>query len=100
MIVGGEFYEDERWMVDKPVLSTDGLYFLNGGKACLIVIAGYLREHGVNSVLLPSYLCPSIVDALEQCGIQCRYYQVREDFSIDLDDLAVKISAHTACVYD
>ena len=96
MIVGGEFYEDERWLVDEPVLSTSGMHFLNGGKACLIVIAGYLREHGVDSVLLPSYLCPSIVDTLEQCGIHCFYYQVREDFSIDRDDLITKLTPRMA----
>jgi dTDP-4-amino-4,6-dideoxygalactose transaminase len=91
MIVGGEFYEDERWLLDEPGISTDGMVFLNGGKACLIVIAGYLRDHGVETVLLPSYLCPSIVDTLDQCGMQCRYYQVREDFSIDLKDVAEKL---------
>jgi hypothetical protein len=99
MIVGGELYEDKRWLMDEPVISTADMCFLNGGKACLIVIAGYLLDHEVNTVLLPSYLCPSIVDTLEHCGIQCQFYQVRKDFTIDLQDVATKISQNTALYF-
>ena len=38
MFVGGEFYYDEEFQVEKPGISTDRMTFLNGGKACLIVI--------------------------------------------------------------
>lgn len=90
MFVGGEFYNDARWMRDKPTITTEGLTFLNGGKACLIVISDHLREHGIEKVLLPSYLCPTIVNTLERCGITCDYYQVNPDLSIDLHDLERK----------
>jgi len=66
------------------------MYFLNGGKACLMVIGDYLRGHGIGRVLLPAYLCPSIVDAFEACGLDCDFYRVHTDLSIDLQDLAVK----------
>jgi selenocysteine lyase/cysteine desulfurase len=91
MFVGGEFYYDYRWISDTPTISTEGMYFLNGGKACLIVISDYLLDHGVNKILLPSYLCPSIVQTFEQKGLICDYYQINEDLSIDLEDLAQKI---------
>ena len=74
MFLGGEFYSDPRWLTAAPTLSTEGLYFLNGGRACLTVIAAYLLDHGIDRILLPSYLCPSIVVTLERAGLLCEYY--------------------------
>jgi hypothetical protein len=90
MFVGGEFYDDTRWLEDKPMLSTENMTFLNGGKACLVVISDYLLDHGVKKILLPTYLCPTIVTTLEERGLVCDYYQINPDFSIDLDDLTQK----------
>jgi hypothetical protein len=94
MFVGGEFYYDTRWIAEKPTISTENMTFLNGGKACLIVVSGYLRDHGIKKILLPSYLCPTIVTTLERCGLTCDYYQIKSDFSIDLDDLDQKVVNH------
>ena len=99
MFVGGEFYADTRWRVEQPVIFTRGMTFLNGGKASLIVISEYLLEHGISKILLPSYLCPTIVNTLEGCGLTCDYYPVRADLSIDLDELARKVAHHKAVYF-
>lgn len=90
MFVGGEFYDDLRWVVQSSALNTDGLYFLNGGRASLTVIADYLLSVGITSILLPTYLCPSILDVLDQKGLGYSFYQVNRDFSIDLENLEVQ----------
>ncbi len=99
MFVGGEFYADERWTLERPGIDTSGLTFLNGGKACLIVIADALRAQGIDSVLLPAYLCPDIVTTLERCGLGCAYYAVRPDLSIDLADLERKAARQRAVYF-
>ncbi len=99
MFVGGEFYYDERWLVEKPVISTEGMTFLNGGTACLFVISDYLLDHGIKKILLPSYLCPSIITTLQRCGLSCDYYQINPDFSIDLDDFSQKANVHQAVYF-
>lgn len=99
MFVGGEFFYDTRWLADQATISTDKMTFLNGGKACLVVISDYLLDHGINKILLPSYLCPTIVTTLEACGLVCDYYQIHPDFSIDLNDLAQKIVNHQAVYF-
>jgi dTDP-4-amino-4,6-dideoxygalactose transaminase len=99
MFVGGEFYYDERWLLNKPALATENMTFLNGGKACLMVISDYLRDHGSNKILLPAYLCPTIVTTLESCGLTCDYYSIHPDFSIDLDDLDQKMVHHRAVYF-
>jgi hypothetical protein len=99
MFVGGEFYCDTYWLREEPTLSTENMVFLNGGKACLIVISDYLIEHGIKKILLPSYLCPTIVTTIEHCGLACEYYQINPDFSIDLDDLARKAISYQAVYF-
>ena len=99
MFVGGEFYYDSYWLRDKPTLSTEKMVFLNGGKACLVVISDYLLDQGISKILLPSYLCPTIVTTLEHGGLFCDYYQINPDFSIDLDDLAQKVIDHRAVYF-
>jgi hypothetical protein len=75
------------------------MYFLNGGTACLIVISDYLQDHGINRILLPSYLCPTIVNTFEKRGISCSFYRVNEDLSLDLEDLDQKISGFQAVYF-
>ncbi len=99
MFVGGEFYADARWSLDKPALSIEKMTFLNGGKACLIVIADYLRAHGIHKILLPAYLCPDIATTLERCGLACEYYTIRPDLSIDLNDLERRANGHKAIYF-
>jgi dTDP-4-amino-4,6-dideoxygalactose transaminase len=99
MFVGGEFFYDQCWLSDRPTLSTEKTHFLNGGRACLAVIGDYLVGHGINKILLPSYLCPSILDALDRSGLTYDYYQVNEDLSIDLDDLSKKATNFKAVYF-
>ena len=99
MFVGGEFYYDRRWMADKPTLSTAKAHFLNGGRSCLVIIGDYLLDHGIDRILLPSYLCPSMLDALEITGLKCGYYQINEDLSINLDDLSQKVHNYKAVYF-
>jgi dTDP-4-amino-4,6-dideoxygalactose transaminase len=99
MFVGGEFYDDPTWEKDSPTLDTAGMTFLNGGKACLTVIADYLLDHGTRRILLPSYLCPTVLATLEHQGIDWEMYPVCEDFSIDLDDLARRAAGFGAVYF-
>lgn len=99
MWVGGEFYYDDRWQVDTSAINTMGMTFLNGGKACLIVIADYLRSQEIDRILLPAYLCPTIVDTLESRGMRCAYYPIQPDLSIDLDALERRLGTSKAVLF-
>jgi hypothetical protein len=99
MVIGGEFYQDERWATGEPGVSTGQLTFLNGGKAALIVISESLLNQGIDQILLPSYLCPTIVDTLEQRGVKCAYYHVNIDLSPEPGDLANKARSQRAILF-
>ncbi|HPR35538.1 MAG TPA: hypothetical protein PKY64_07675 [Anaerolineaceae bacterium] len=87
LFVGGEFYYDDQWNTELPSFPSEGTIFLNGGKACLTVICDYLRDHGIHRVLLPAYLCPTIVDTIESSGLSFDYYDISPTFTIDTNDL-------------
>jgi len=99
LFVGGEFYYDNCWVTKEPGLDTSGMYFLNGGQACLRVIGDYLREAGVQRILLPAYMCPSIIRALEPAGLQFAFYGVNRDLSMNIDDVARSIQENDALYF-
>jgi hypothetical protein len=99
MFVGGEFYYDQGWISDELTLALDQAHFLNGGRACLTIIGDYLLDHGIDKILLPSYLCPSIVTPLERPGLKCDYYHINEDLTIDLNDLFLKVAEYSAVYF-
>lgn len=98
MFVGGEFYEDDQWDTSTPILTMSGAYFLNGGQACLRVMLDYLCANHFTHILLPSYLCPSILDVLDQHDLAYDFYKINADLSIDLEDLE-RMTASTEVVY-
>lgn len=87
MFVGGEFFDDPKWLADKLTLSIGQSRFLNGGRASLTVIADFLLNHNIRRILLPTYLCPSILDVFQQCGLAWDFYRINENLSIDIADL-------------
>jgi dTDP-4-amino-4,6-dideoxygalactose transaminase len=94
LFVGGEFYYDGSWVTQERTTLFDGMHFLNGGQACLKVIGDILLAQGIDKVLLPAYLCPTIVKAFERNGITCDFYQMNRNLSINLDDVVQKIEGH------
>lgn len=48
------------------------------------------RHPSLQGVLLPSYLCYSMLLPLSRAGVEARFYRVNADLSIDIDDLLRK----------
>lgn len=98
LFVGGEFYDDPGWLLDKPALSNKNAHFLNGGRACLAVISDFLLDQGIHRILLPAYLCPSILDVFQQHDLEWDFYRINPNLSIDLADLREK-AKNTQAIY-
>jgi len=97
--VGGEFYADDTYCINTPMIDTSQMLFLNGGKACLTLICDWLKAHHIHDILLPSYLCPTILDTLEACGIAYSLYRVHKDLTIDMDDVSTKLRDQQALYF-
>lgn len=48
------------------------------------------------TVLLPAFHCTALVEPIARAGFQAKFYRVRPDFSVDLDDIGEKMSADVA----
>jgi perosamine synthetase len=63
-----------------------------------MAIALSLRDLGIargERVLIPAYHCLSMVDPVLWTGAQVDYYRIREDTSVDLDDVRSRIGPKT-----
>ena len=75
------------------------VYTNNGRTATVYALQNGLRFTKHDVILLPDYLCVSVLNALEVSGAQFRYYRVKRDLTIDLDDLASKMDDRVKVIY-
>lgn len=52
-----------------------------------------------DSILLPSYLCPTILIPFKEYGIKYQFYKVDKKLTIDIDDLYQRINTHTKAIF-
>ena len=64
---------------------------LSGGQSSLNFIVKSLHLMEDELILLPSYLCPTIIQNLDRHQVGYLFYEVNADLSINLSDLAAKI---------
>lgn len=93
-LFGGEFYYDSKGLSRKKHLLPIG-YPVSGGRTAIHLILKYMKKRGVKRALLPSYLCPSIIDEFEKKNIPLSYYSIHEDFSFDKNEISNQIDRET-----
>lgn len=62
------------------------LRFTYDGRAALFQLFSNIRSLGRPSVLLPAFHCPTVVEPAIQAGFSARFYRVKKDLTIDVDD--------------
>jgi hypothetical protein len=99
MIIGGEHFFEPAHLLKKSKGYIDYLirefqidYYINftfGGYYSLLAIIDEIKQIFDNDsiVLLPSYMCPSILKPFKLRGISYKFYKVDEDLYIDTDYL-------------
>jgi dTDP-4-amino-4,6-dideoxygalactose transaminase len=70
--------------------------FSSGGQSSINFIVRQLKLKDDEVMLLPSYLCPTIVWNLERNKVNFHFYKIRGDLSIDIGDLDEKIGKYNA----
>lgn len=93
-LIGGEFWHDSR-IIGEQRAGLPGI-FLGGGQSCLYLICEYLKEKQIDRVLLPSYLCPAILNRFDRQGLSYEFYEINADFSVDAADLGHKVGCFEA----
>src|ERR1035441_4160615 len=72
------------------------LFYLGRGALWQAIQSMHLSATDI--VLVPSYHCGVEIEAVSMAGVQLRYYDVGEDFAIDVSDLRNRIDAGTRAI--
>lgn len=70
-----------------------------GGYYSLRVILQHLKLSKDEKVLLPSYMCPTILYPFKELGIQYDFYKVNINLQIDLVDLSKRVDAKVKVIF-
>lgn len=72
------------------ILDTKGILLLTSGRAA---IALALKELGIgqgDKIFVPAFHCSSMVEPVIWCGAEPVFYRIKEDCSVDVEDLLAK----------
>lgn len=75
------------------------LTYTYGGYYSLRVILQHLKLSKDKKVLLPSYMCPTILYPFKELGILYEFYKVNRNLQIDLVDLSKRVDGKTKVVF-
>ncbi len=90
-MIGGEFP-----IAVTDVLNAEGrhsatpdVYTYSSGRAALYQILNYLKQDkGIMRVLLPDYLCSSVLVPVKALGLEFAFYQIDESLELEQDNLS------------
>lgn len=75
------------------------LTYTYGGYYSLRVILQHLKLSKDEKVLLPSYMCPTILYPFKELGILYEFYKVNNNLQIDLGDLTKRLDGKAKVVF-
>lgn len=96
--IGGQFQYDPKIFYDRPIRNVDKLLF-DGASSSLRFIITKLNFRSDEYVLLPSYLCPTIIENFNKMNVKIIFYSINYDFSINLVDLKSKLNNKIKAIY-
>lgn len=88
--IGGEFYFQHNIYNNEArnfVKNENNMNFLSGGQSSLAFIFQALNLKEDEYVLIPSYLCPTMLIKLKESRIKYAFYSINKDLSIDINSI-------------
>lgn len=85
-VIGGEFEIDLSNIKDSCNFG-HSITFSTGRAAFFHILKLLNSNYGYKKILLPDYLCESIIDAVKKCRLQFDFYNVNFDLSINFESL-------------
>ncbi len=111
MLIGGFYHVDPELLQKDPEkedlelrCDTEGkynrkIYTGNGRTASSYIFLNALHLTEEDVILLPDYLCVSVINSLEVCKAQFRFYRVKKDLTVDMEDLRSKVDDKVKVLY-
>ena len=84
-----QIYERSNHCFHFPYYQNSPLFFRHGRTALFYGLKTCKLTQDV--VLVPAYLCGSVLSTIKAAGCDIEFYKIRENLEIDFDDLEVKV---------
>lgn len=107
--IGGEPFYSPLKLISLPKINIRNYFrerfpgkhltYSYGGYYSLRVILQHLKLSKDEKILLPSYMCPTILYPFKELGIQYDFYKVNKNLQIDLGDLSKRVEGKTKVVF-
>ena len=65
------------------------------GRAAIELALRLMKVGAGDEVLAPAYHCSSMIEPLRHHGVTCRFYRIKPDTSVDIDDVDRRITSRT-----
>ena len=72
--------------------------FVRSGRMAIALALQQMQLAPGEEVLIPAYHCPTMIYPVVWAGAKPRFYRIREDLSVDMDDLARRIGERSRVV--
>lgn len=102
--IGSEFWLPSSYSAEAPVdqvkafLPKGKILFVTSGREAIYHIIKSIKISKDEKILLPSYLCQSILDPLVQTATKFEFYKVRENLELVFDDINEKVNDKTKAI--
>lgn len=95
-------YTEEKRQFHLPFMYDNKYYtiFFQSGRNAIESLMKYLiKELGIEKILLPDYVCETVVDAVVRANMDYENYSINREFEGDLAYIEKKINEGIKCVY-
>lgn len=91
-------YNSNKKLNEYLNIDEKNILYLNTGRSAIKYLIDNLLEKKYTKILLPSYLCESIVKSVTLSNINVDFYKVYETLDIDIKDIRSKLDDNT-CLF-
>ena len=109
VVIGGEYYYSPTMLFKKKKFDINNYLkkkypekffcFTGGGYYSIFKIIKEIGFKNYQEILLPSYLCPTILIPFRKRNIKYKFFKVKKNLEIDIEDLESKITKNTKAVF-
>ena len=102
--IGSEFWLPSSYLSERPnnhfyeILPDGKKVFVTSGREAIYLILNSIGISKDEKLLLPSYLCQSILDPLIKKSVKFLFYKVKENLEIDIYDIQKRIDDKTKAI--
>ena len=97
--IGSDISISPKLIFDSSKFKKINGLFLSRGRDCIQYIINLEKFNDNDKILLPSYICPSVVHQFEKNNIRVSFYKINKKLEVDISDLIKKLEKQVKCLF-